>query len=75
MGRRGLNGSLFCLKRTDALGPKFILLNLERQITAVLARDTASGDKIEQTFFVQLCRPANGHLKAGSDRQLMIGGE
>ena len=75
MGRRGLNDPFFCLERTDALCPKLVLLNLQRQITTVLARDTAPGDKIEKTFFVQLCRPANGHFKAGSNRQLMIGGE
>ena len=75
MGRSGLNGSLSRLERTDALCPKLVLLNLQRQIPPVLARDTAAGDKIEQTLFVQLCRPANGHFKARPHGKFMIGGE
>ena len=44
MGRGRLNRSFFCLERADALCPKLVLLNLQSQITAVLARDTAAGD-------------------------------
>lgn len=52
MRRRGLNGPLPQLERANALCPKLVLLNLQRQIPPVLARDTAAGDEIKQTLFI-----------------------
>jgi hypothetical protein len=51
------------------------LLNLQGQIPPVLARDTAAGDEIKQTLFVQLCRPANRDFKARPNGKFMIGGK
>lgn len=45
-----------------ALGTEFVLLNLQRELAFIVARNTAAGHQIEQAFLIQLGRPAYGNL-------------
>ena len=65
--------SFFGLQRAYALRAKFVLLNLQRQIPAVLAGYAPACDQIEQALLIQLRRPANRYFKPGSHREFVIG--
>jgi hypothetical protein len=54
------------------LGPEFVLLDLQSQMTLHVAGDTASSNEVQQAFFIQLRGPTDGHLQPRSNREIMI---